>query len=206
MVFETMLPSSLFRAFSYCSMGGHSVFFTKSNFLIQRRLFWSNRDLQTKPIISSFYITSMTTTLTTHRNWKEMRSLGVVLLIALVAFVLNLIIFQLIWPINITAGRAETIFTSTLSLSGILIAVIGILLSIYVSQGIAKTDHKMHFQQLIAVLTLSVIVSFITSLLSLYLIANPGCDKLSTVISNLFCSLIIINIVAIIATVKKIMW
>ncbi len=76
-----------------------------------------------------------------------------------VIFFLGLALFHLLEPLVLTLEIAKMIFSSTLSLSGILIAVVGIMLSMYISQGLNRTEVGKDFQMLLGILTFSLLIS-----------------------------------------------
>ena len=112
-----------------------------------------------------------------------------------------LTIIHCLAPITLTLKTIEIIFSSTLSLAGILIAVVGILLTLYITREIEDNDKGKEFRILIGIITFSVIISFVTSLLALYLLANPGYNFLLAALPLLFCGIIYINTVIVAATV-----
>ena len=108
-------------------------------------------------------------------------------------------------PISLTSDAAKVISTSILAFSGILIAVIGVLLAMYISQNLKGTEDGKDFQILLGILTLSMVMSFATGLLAFYSLANPDCMTLLAVLAKLFCAIIYMNAVIVSVTVVKIM-
>lgn len=135
---------------------------------------------------------------------KKLRILSVVLFFLSLSIFLTLLHFFA--PISLTSHIVEIILNSSLSLSGILIAVIGILLGIYISQSLKNTEHGEDFQILLSILTFSVFISFTTSILALYSLANPDCKTISTIILHMFFSIIYMNAITVAATVIKILY
>ena len=127
----------------------------------------------------------------------------------LVLFFIGLGIFlsiiHFLAPITLASRTVEIIFSSTLSLAGILIAVVGVLLAICHSRNLIGTEAGKKYLILFEILTLSVIIGFATSLLALYSLANPECKILLTVLPLLFCSIIYMNIVIVPTTVITIL-
>ena len=117
-------------------------------------------------------------------------------------FSLGLLLFLsiicLLVPITLTSETVKIIFSSTLSLSGILIAVVGILLTIYYTHDLKGSKSGKKYVILISILTFSVTIGFATSLLALFSLANPGCKILLATLPLLFCSIIYMNTVSII--------
>lgn len=116
-----------------------------------------------------------------------------------------LFIIHFLAPITLTLNTVEIIFSSTLSLTGILIAVVGLLLTMYITQALETGEWSGEFRILIRIITISVIIGFATSLVALYSLANPECKILLTVLPLLFCSIIYINTFIVAATVITIL-
>lgn len=139
--------------------------------------------------------------------WKKIEQWTVQNLLVILFFLglgIFLSIIHFLAPITLTSKTVEIIFSSTLSLAGILIAVVGVLLAICHSHNLIGTEAGKKYQILLCLLTLSVTIGFATSLLALYSLANPECKILLTVLPLLFCSIIYMNIVIVPTTVINI--
>jgi hypothetical protein len=136
------------------------------------------------------------------KQWK-VQNLLVLFFIGLGIF---LSIIHFLAPITLTSGTVAIIFYSTLSLAGILIAHVGVLLAIYHSRNLRRTEAGKKYEILLWLLTLSVIIGFATSLLAFYSLANPECKILLTVLPLLFCTIIYMTIVIVPTTVITILW
>ena len=117
---------------------------------------------------------------------------------------LSLLFLNLFASLTLTDVIVNILLNSGLTLSSILIAVVGILLTIYLSKDIKKSKHGKDFRILIYILTCSIVASFVMSILALYSLSYPGCNILLILLSNLFLAIIIANIFAVIGTVYKI--
>lgn len=143
------------------------------------------------------------------KDYRKKIEQGTVQNLLVILFFIGLGIFlsiiHCLAPITLTSRTVAIIFSSTLSLAGILIAVVGLLLTMYITLKIKKTGKGKEFRILIGIITFSVIISFATSLLALYSLANPECEILLAALSLLFCGIIYINTVIVAATVITIL-
>ena len=139
--------------------------------------------------------------------WKNIEQCTVQNLLVLFFIGLGIFLFIVLFlaPITLTLNTVEIIFSSTLALAGILIAVVGLLLTIYITQDLKKGEWSGEFRILIRIITISVIICFATSLLALYSLANPECKILLAALTLLFCSIIYINTFIVAATVITIL-
>jgi hypothetical protein len=108
-------------------------------------------------------------------------------------------------PLSLTKEIVNCIFDAGLTIAGILIAVVGILLSIFISQKLKSLPAGRNIVILINLLTSSIVACFIMSILALYLYNYPGNYIISTLLVNLFFAIIITIIVAIIGTVYNVL-
>jgi hypothetical protein len=108
-------------------------------------------------------------------------------------------------PLSLTKETVNCIFDAGLTTSGMLIAVVGILLSIFISQNLKEKPAGSKIRSLIWALTISIAASFSMSIFALYLINYPGSEILTIILVNLFFAVIIVIVASIIGTVCNIL-
>ena len=129
-----------------------------------------------------------------------------IVIVACVILGLSIVnITNLFAPLSLAKETVNCIFDAGLTTSGMLIAVVGILLSIFISQNLKEKPSGSSISQLIWSLTLSIAASFSMSIFALYLINYPGSEILTIILVNLFFAVIIVIVASIIGTVYNVL-
>jgi hypothetical protein len=101
---------------------------------------------------------------------------------------------------------ADTILNSSLTIGSILVAVIGILLSLYISQRLKGTSEGQNYSRLILLMLIVAITSFGSGILALFVLAGKPSQTLLEVSLALFISSIYGTVVAISSAAGEILW
>ena len=129
-------------------------------------------------------------------------------IIIVACVIIGLSIFNVInlnAPISLNKETINCIFDAGLGTSRILIAVVIILLSIFLSQDLKDRPAGSNISKLIWSLTLAIIASLFVSIFALYLGNFPGSEILTLILVNIFFAIIIVIVSSIFITVYNVL-
>lgn len=113
-----------------------------------------------------------------------------------------------VWfPLDGASIGATAFVTYGLTLGALLIAVVGMLLSIFVSQGLKNTNEGKWFRTLIYMLCGGIIGSFFVGATSIWLVDNPDCPLLLDAMGYILVSVLYTVTVSMISvTINIVRW